>query len=101
VLLDKLPPCILFEKYIYILALEMTSQGNLHSANCIGTFSFPMTEPGLWNLWVAYADNLAKFGHVFLKYASRTGLHHARSLQYTVMQKKETNFLFVCFSFNT
>jgi len=34
-------PCILFEKYIYILALEMASPGNQHCANCIGTLSFP------------------------------------------------------------
>jgi len=30
-------PYILFEKYIYILALEMDSPGNLHCANCIDT----------------------------------------------------------------
>jgi len=34
-------PCIFFEKYIYILALEMASPGNQHCANCIGTLSFP------------------------------------------------------------
>jgi len=33
---------ILFEKYIYILALEMASPGNQHCANCIGTLSFTM-----------------------------------------------------------
>jgi len=33
---------ILFEKYIYILALEMASPGNQHCASCIGTLSFPM-----------------------------------------------------------
>jgi len=31
---------ILFEKYIYILALEMACPGNQHSANCIGTLLF-------------------------------------------------------------
>jgi len=36
----KLLPYILFEKYIYILALEMASSGNQHCANCIGTLSF-------------------------------------------------------------
>jgi len=39
--LIKLLPYILFEKYIYILALEMAGQGNQHCANCIGTLSFP------------------------------------------------------------
>jgi len=39
--LIKLLPCILFENYIYILALEMASPGNRHCANCIGTLSFP------------------------------------------------------------
>jgi len=32
-------PYILFEIYIYILTLEMTSPGNRHCANCIGTLS--------------------------------------------------------------
>jgi len=30
-------PYILFEKYIYILVLEITSPGNRHCADCIGT----------------------------------------------------------------
>jgi len=38
----KLLPYILFEKYINILALQMTSPGNRHCANCIGTLSFPV-----------------------------------------------------------
>jgi len=38
--LTKLLPYILFEKYIYILALEMASPGNQHCANCIGALSF-------------------------------------------------------------
>jgi len=33
----------LFEKYIHILALEMASPGNQHSANCIGALSFPIS----------------------------------------------------------
>jgi len=33
-------PYILFEKCIYILALEMASRGNQHCANCIGILSF-------------------------------------------------------------
>jgi len=38
--LIKLLPCILFEKYIYILALIMASSWNQHYANCIDTLSF-------------------------------------------------------------
>jgi len=37
----KLFPYILFEKCIYILALEMASPGYRHCASCIGTLSFP------------------------------------------------------------
>jgi len=40
--LIKFIGCILFEKYIYILALEMASPGNQHCANCIGIRSFSM-----------------------------------------------------------
>ena len=40
----KLLPYILCEKYIYILALEMTSPGNRHCANCIGTLYFPISD---------------------------------------------------------
>jgi len=36
----KLLPYILFEKDIYILALEMASTGSQHCASCIGTLSF-------------------------------------------------------------
>jgi len=43
VLLIKLLPYILFEKYIYILALELASLGNRHCAICIGTLSLPVT----------------------------------------------------------
>ena len=42
VLFDKFLPYILFEKYIYNLALESASPGNQHCANCIGTLSFPI-----------------------------------------------------------
>jgi len=38
----KLLTYIVFEKYIFILALEMASSGNQRCANCIGTLSFPM-----------------------------------------------------------
>ena len=38
--LTKLLPCILSERYIYILELEEASTGNRHCANCIGTLSF-------------------------------------------------------------
>ena len=37
-------PYVIFEKYIYILALEMASSGNQHCASCIGTLAFPMTR---------------------------------------------------------
>ena len=37
--LIKLLPCILFEKYVNILALELASPGNRHCANCIGFLS--------------------------------------------------------------
>jgi len=35
---------ILFEKYIYILALEKASPENQHCANCINTLSFPIAD---------------------------------------------------------
>jgi len=35
-------PYILFEKYIYLLALETANPENHYCANCIGTLSFPM-----------------------------------------------------------
>jgi len=38
----KLLPCILFEKHINILALEMASPRNQHCVSCIGTLSFPI-----------------------------------------------------------
>jgi len=37
-------PYILFEKNIYILALEMAGPGNQHCASCIGTLSFPVSQ---------------------------------------------------------
>jgi len=40
--LIKLLPYILFEKYIYILALEMASPGNQQCTSCISTLSFPI-----------------------------------------------------------
>jgi len=42
--LIKLLPCVLFEKCIYISALEMASPMNQHCANCIGTLSFPVAS---------------------------------------------------------
>ena len=42
--LIKLLPYILFEKYINILALEITSPGNRHCANSIGTLLFPILK---------------------------------------------------------
>jgi len=52
--LIKLLPYILFEKYIYILALEMASPAeNKQGASCIGTVPvvsalFSFTESGKW-----------------------------------------------------
>ena len=44
VLFDKIASVyILFEKYIYILTLEMASPGNQHCAGCIDTLSFPIS----------------------------------------------------------
>jgi len=40
--LMKLLTYIVFEKYIFILALEMASSGNQRCANCTGTLSFPI-----------------------------------------------------------
>ena len=42
--LIKLLLYILFEKYIYILTLEMANPGNQHCASCIGTLSFPIRD---------------------------------------------------------
>jgi len=40
--LIKLLPYVLFEKYIYILALEMASPVNRHCASCIRALSLPV-----------------------------------------------------------
>ena len=47
--LIKLFLYILFEKYIYILALEMASTGNQNCASCIGTLSFLIREYVLYS----------------------------------------------------
>ena len=41
VLLDKMLPYILFEKYINISASKKASSGNRHCVNCIGTLFDP------------------------------------------------------------
>jgi len=41
VLFYKIASVYYIQKYINILALEMASPGNRHSANCIGALSFP------------------------------------------------------------
>jgi len=51
----KLLPYILNEKHVYILALEMASQGNQHCASCIGTLSFP-TAVYLPTDWIQLGD---------------------------------------------
>jgi len=45
--LTKLFSYILFEKYIYMLALDLASTGNKHCASCIGTLSFPTATDSL------------------------------------------------------
>ena len=49
VLFDKIASAYFIGKYIYILALEMASPGNLHCVNCIGTLSFPIVK--LLTVW--------------------------------------------------
>ena len=44
--LIKLLPYILFEKYIYIFALEMANPGNQCCSTCIGALSFPRRGRG-------------------------------------------------------
>jgi len=44
---------ILYEKYIYILSLEMASPGNQHCVSCIGTLSFPI--PFISKVYVIYS----------------------------------------------
>ena len=44
VLFDKIASVYFFEKYIYILALEMASRGNQHCTNCTGTLSLPTVK---------------------------------------------------------
>jgi len=44
VLFDKLLPNIQFEKYTYILALEMVSPWNEQCADCIGTLLVPCCQ---------------------------------------------------------
>jgi len=41
-LFDKIASVFLFEKYIYIFALEMVISWNQHCASCIGALSFPI-----------------------------------------------------------
>jgi len=48
VLFDKIASVYFFEKYIYILALEMASPGNQHCAHCIGTLSLPTAVCGVF-----------------------------------------------------
>jgi len=43
--LIKLLPSILFQKYVYSLALEIARPGNQQCANCVGTLSFPINGP--------------------------------------------------------
>jgi len=53
----KLLAYILFEKYIYILALEMASAGNQHCANRIDTLLF---ATGLIAVQVMWDDKMSR-----------------------------------------
>ena len=45
VLLDKIASTyFIWKKYIYILALDMESQGDQHCTSCIGTLSLPIAK---------------------------------------------------------
>jgi len=66
--LIKLLPCILFEKYIYILALEMVSAGNQHCANCIGAVSFRAAE-------MTVSDALSKYRLLYCSVRHRNTEH--------------------------
>jgi len=59
--LTKLIPCILLEKYTYILALEMASPGNQHCANCIGTLLFSIRAKTDGSIDVPFAGKIAKW----------------------------------------
>jgi len=53
----KLLPFILFQKYIYILALEKANPGNC--ANCIGTFRSVYSRTKIYAARVSYAAERA------------------------------------------
>ena len=54
VLFDKIASVyFIWQKYIYILALEMASPVNQHSTSCIGTLSFPVAME-LLSVWCSY-----------------------------------------------
>ena len=55
----KLFPYVLFEKYIYILALEMASTENRHCANCIGTLPFAIAFARCLAVNVAFLNGLS------------------------------------------
>jgi len=66
VLFDKILPHILFEKYINILALVMTSPGNQHCAYCIGTLSFPIGTRMLLRFLCNYRASSCILSHCVL-----------------------------------
>ena len=71
-------PCIFFDKYIYIAALETANPGNQNCANCIGTLSFPIsaTFSGRTDQWVRL-NNSGFIWRVFAKKpeCTRKGSH--------------------------
>ena len=60
--LMKLLPQVLFEKYIYILALEMASPGNQHSASCFEALQW--LHVVTWYRHTSWKDSRSNGQHV-------------------------------------
>jgi len=58
----KLLPQVLFEKYIYILALEMASPGNQHSASCFEALQW--LHVVAWYRHTSWKDSRSNGQHV-------------------------------------
>jgi len=66
----KLLPHILFQKCIFIIALEMASPGNRHCAICIGTLSFPITPSSVRSSGISLAISLMADANVVIMNAA-------------------------------
>ena len=85
--LIKFLPRILFEKHIYILALEMASSGNQHWANCIGTLSFPILVTFILGLVTIKNVVIANFDFKIIQHKpQKTASHFSRWSRHTNMQ---------------